>query len=287
MATKKTGTKVSAEDKAKLQSEVTQSIKNAEKQGKQIIEAKQNAGKSTTGLRIGAIILWVVGLAFEIVAILILKGKIPFGDMFNMNIMVGLIGALVLDLAAVIIGSQLWKKANHIHPASEANKFTFWLWNNMGVIAAAICFAPIIILLLNDKNMDKKSKTIVTVVAVIALLIAGVSSYDFNPISQEDLADQVSEAEAMGLEKVYYTEFGNKIHYFPDCQYIKSSFENNNVYEGTMEQAHESGLTEVCSKCASRAAEIIGTGDPVDDVVDNVLDEVVDEVVEEVIDDAA
>ncbi len=279
MATKKTGTKVSAADKEKLQAEVDQSIKNAEKQGRKIVEAKANAGKSTTGLRIGAVILWVLGLAFEIVAILILNGKIPFGDMFNMDIMYGIIIALVLDMIAVIIGSLLWKKANHIHPASKANKLTFWLWNNMGVITAVICFAPIIIILLNNKNLDKKSKSVLTVVAVIALLIAGVTSYDFNPISQEDLEDQVTETETLGLEHVYYTEYGNRIHYFPDCQYIKASFENNNVYEGTMDQAHESGLTEVCSRCASRAAEIVGTGDSVADVVGEVaedLTEVVD-----------
>ena len=52
----------------------------------------------------------------------------------------------VLDLVFVIIGAQLWKKANKIKPASEKNKFLFWLWNNMGVIACAVAFIPFVIL---------------------------------------------------------------------------------------------------------------------------------------------
>ena len=63
---------------------------------------------------------------------------------------------IVLDLIFVVIGSQLWKKANHIKPASEKNKFTFWLWNNLGFIVSVIAFMPIIILILVNKDADKK-----------------------------------------------------------------------------------------------------------------------------------
>jgi len=42
-----------------------------------------------------------------------------------------LIICIVLDLIFVIIGSLLWKKANHIDPISEKNKTKFWLWNNL------------------------------------------------------------------------------------------------------------------------------------------------------------
>jgi len=93
--------------------------------------------------------------------------------------------ALVLDLVCVIIGAQLWKKANHIKPASEKNKFLFWLWNNMGLIACAVAFIPFVILALTNKNADKKTKAIATVVAVIALLIGGLASYDYNLVSEE------------------------------------------------------------------------------------------------------
>ena len=81
-----------------------------------------NAG----GLRAGAVALWVVALVFEIVAVMIFSGKINWTFMPSLY---QVIIALVLDLICVIIGSQLWKKANHIKPASEKNKFLFWLWN--------------------------------------------------------------------------------------------------------------------------------------------------------------
>ena len=66
--------------------------------------------------------------------------------------------ALVLDLVCVIIGSQLWKKANRTKPASKKNKFLFWLWNNMGVIVCAFAFIPFVILALTDKKADKKAQ---------------------------------------------------------------------------------------------------------------------------------
>ena len=74
---------------------------------------------NATGLRIGAICLWVVAIVFEVLALLVVLGK------FNLHFLPTLwqlIILLVLDLACVIIGSQLWKKANHIDPASEKNK---------------------------------------------------------------------------------------------------------------------------------------------------------------------
>jgi uncharacterized BrkB/YihY/UPF0761 family membrane protein len=77
-----------------------------------------------------------------------------------------------LDLLFFIPGSLLWKKANHIDPVSEQNKVKFWVWNNLGTILSVLAFLPIIIFVLTDKKLDKKSKNLVTVVAVVALAIA-------------------------------------------------------------------------------------------------------------------
>ena len=82
---------------------------------------------NATGLRIGAVALWVVAIVLEVVAYLMLIGKINLTFMATLT---QVIIALVLDLVCVIIGSTLWKKANHIKPASEKNKVLFWLWNN-------------------------------------------------------------------------------------------------------------------------------------------------------------
>lgn len=209
-----------------------------------------NAGS----LRIGAVVLWVVALIFEVLALLVVLGKI---NLHFLPTLWQLIILLVLDLICVIIGSQLWKKANHIKPASEANPLKFWLWNNMGVIACVVCFMPIIILMLTNKDLDKKTKAIATVVAVIALLIGGVASYDFNPVSQEQQAAAIS---ALGDENVYWAPFGKVYHTHEDCQALNQSDE---LTVGTVEQAIASNRTRLCSFCAKRDAI---TGVVTDDV---------------------
>lgn len=137
---------------------------------------------NATGYRVGAVLLWIVAIALEVVAVLMFIGKI---DLKFMQVLYQMIAALVLDLVFVIIGSQLWKKANHIKPASEKNKVLFWLWNNMGLIVCAFAFIPFVILALTNKEADKKTKAVATVVAIIAVLIGGLLSYDWNPVSEE------------------------------------------------------------------------------------------------------
>ena len=200
-----------------------------------------NAG----GLRAGAVVLWVVALIFEILALLVVLGKI---NLHFLPTMWQLILLLVLDLVCVIIGAQLWKKANHIKPASEANPLKFWLWNNMGVIACVICFMPIIILMLTNKDLDKKTKAIATVVAVIALLVGGLASYDWNPVSQEQQSAAIN---ALGDTMVYWSPFGHVYHTSEDCSALNRS---DQLTMGTVEQAIAANRTRLCSFCAKRDA---------------------------------
>jgi len=197
-----------------------------------------NAG----GLRAGAIILWVVALVFEVLAFLVLIGKINLKFMPSLY---QIIAFLVLDLVCVIVGSQLWKKANHIKPASEKNKLKFWLWNNMGLIVCAVAFIPFVILALTNKEADKKTKAIATVVAVIALLIGGVASYDWNPVSEEQ---QQAAMEAIS-DDVYWSPFGKVYHTHEDCSSLNQS---DSLTYGTVEQAIAEGRTRLCSFCAKK-----------------------------------
>ena len=212
---------------------------------------------NATGLRIGAVVLWVAAIALEVVAILILNGTI---NLTFMPSLWQLIIALALDLICVIIGSQLWKKANRIKPASKKNKLKFWLWNNMGVIVCAFAFIPFVILALTDKKADKKTKAIATVVAVIALLIGGLASYDFDPVSQEDL-DAASSAIT---DDVYWSPFGKVYHTHEDCQALNQS---DTLTYGTVEEAIAANRTRLCAFCAKR-----------DDITGVVTDQNVDEV---------
>ena len=204
----------------------------------------QEAGPvgNATGLRIGAIVLWVAAIVFEILAILVLFGKI---NLTFIPQIWQLIIFIVLDLVCLIIGSQLWKKANHIDPASEKNKVKFWLWNNMGVIVAAFAFIPFIILTLTNQNADKKTKTIATVAAVIALLIGGAASIDYNPVSAEEKAAAVQEVTG----DVYWSPFGHVYHTHDDCQALANS---ETLTVGDVEQAIAANRTRLCAFCAKK-----------------------------------
>lgn len=197
-------------------------------------------------LRIGAVIAWLVAIALEVVAVLVFRKVIPTSSE-TLFWVLG-IGALVLDLVCVVIGSTLWKKANRIAPASRANKVKFWLWNNMGVIVSVIAFAPFVVLLLTDKNADGKTKKIGSVVAVVALLIAGLLSYDFDPVAKEDL----DAASAVFTGTVYWTGSGSVYHSHEDCQALQQTEALN---AGTVDTAISEGRQRLCKFCAKRDDE--------------------------------
>ncbi len=197
---------------------------------------------NATGLRIGAVLLWLVAFALEVVAVLMLNGKI---NLKFMPTLWQIIVALILDLVFVIIGAQLWKKANRIKPASEKNKVLFWLWNNMGVIACAIAFIPFVILTLINKEADKKTKAIATVVAIIALLIGGVASYDFDPVSEEQQQAAISAIS----DDVYWSPFGKVYHTHDDCSSLNQS---DTLTYGSVEEAIAANRTRLCAFCAKK-----------------------------------
>ena len=215
------------------------------------LEDKGDYKERARSKRILAIVLWVCAIIFEVIGILRLNGVINLFS--NINVTTFLIICILLDLAFFIPGSLLWKKANHIDPASEKDKTKFWIINNLGTILSVLAFLPLIIFVLTNKDMDKKSKGIVTVVAVIALLIAGVTSYDFNPVSKEQL--ERAEKEVLNVSesgKVYWAPHSKKYHVDPDCPAFSQS---ETVYEGTVKQAYEHNLTDPCRRCIPELKE--------------------------------
>lgn len=113
----------------------------------------------------------------------------------------------------------------------------------MGVVAAAVAFLPFIIILLTSKEADKKTKTVGTAVAAVALLIAGVANYDFNPVSAEQLK------EANVGKVVYWTEGGSVFHLDEDCSHLNRSYE---LTAGTPEEAEQAGKSRLCKSCEKR-----------------------------------
>lgn len=203
---------------------------------------KEARHERATGKRIIAIVFWVLAIACEVVFFLTLNKTIYIKD-YQLYVQ---IGALVLDLIFVIIGSQFWKRANDVDPASDANSVKFFLQNQMGLIVSILAFVPIVIVLLTNKDLDKKTKQVLVPVAAVALVLASLLSIDWNPISEEEYQ---ATAQALKGETVYYTQFGKSYHLDPDCRALKNS---SVVYEGTIEEALDAGRNDPCDFCVEQ-----------------------------------
>jgi Na+/proline symporter len=230
------------------------SVNKSDKEGASERSGKSRKG-SATGLRVGAVILWLAAIGFEILVILLLNGTLYLP---NLPLNTWMIIGIVADLICVVIGALLWKKANDYDPASEKNKIKFFLWNQMGVIAAVAAFLPLIVILLKNKKLDPKSKKIVTIVAGVALVIAALFAIDYNPASAEDLEQAEQDSVQLGDGTAYWTTFGRSYHFDPDCQTIINS---DPVYQGTVQDAFDANRNDPCDFCA-------GGGDEVDNVED-------------------
>lgn len=220
-------------------------------------------GKATQ-LRLFAVLLWVLAIAAEVGAIFVLT---KCAKPIETKTWIWMIGLIVVDLILVIIGSMLWKKANRLDPAARKDKVKFFLQNQLGVIISIIAFLPLIVLIFTNKDLDGKQKGILGGIVVLALIIAGLSSADFNPPSVEEYSQQSTFVkELMGDDHVYGTKSGSKYHLYEDCQYLKSD-RTTELFEGTVADlyAHNSKIkpemSSLCSACEKRAAREKGWTD--------------------------
>jgi len=207
-------------------------------------------GKATQ-LRLFSVLLWILALAAEAGAIYVL---ITCAKPIEVISWIWLGGLMAVDLILVIIGSMLWKKANRLDPASKKEKVKFFLQNQLGVIISVIAFLPLVIIIFTNKDLDGKSKGILGGVAIIAMVIAGLASADFNPPSIEEYTEQTSRVEElMGINSVYWTKSGTKYHLYDDCQHINTN-RTEEIFCGTVAQARElKNITELCKTCENKA----------------------------------
>jgi hypothetical protein len=212
---------------------------------KSFIPGSENKAKAKN-LRIFAIISWIVAIGFEIGAIFLLR-KIPIQTTW-------LIVLIAADLIFAVTGSLLWKRSNRLNPASEKERIKFFIQNQLGAIISIIAFLPLVILILTNKDMNGKQKSLVGAIAVIALLIAGFMGIDFNPPSQEKYLAETAQVETLtGQNLVYWTKSGTRYHIYSDCYHINTD-KTEEIFSGTVAQARElKNITELCSTCRSRA----------------------------------
>ncbi|MCL1797359.1 MAG: hypothetical protein FWG24_03490 [Eggerthellaceae bacterium] len=235
------------------------------------------SGNPTT-LRAIAIALWVLAIVCEVVGILFILQKF---DVANSTPFI--IGALILDLILVVIGSFLWKRANKIDPPSEKNPVEFFIKTQLGAIVAVIAFFPILLFLLTDKNMDKKTKTWVSILAGVCLLAAVGLSYEPNPISEEYLQQVMrenAESSDFGANHVKWSTNSRVYHTWEDCSALNRISENN-LRDGTVDDAFDVNKVRMCKLCAGHfniTKGVDGGKDSGDDAVDatNVADDAAD-----------
>lgn len=270
--------KPAAKKEHKIYSASTGQQTSVEQARKEVAQALLSQTKqSTVGLRVGAIVLWLLALGFEVLAILVAVEKFAPKFLDSMPLWLPVVILLALDLACLILGSQLWKKANHINPFSEKNKALFWLWNNLGLVVAVLAFVPFIVILATNKDADPKLKKIGIIAAVVALLIGGAASIDWNPVSKEQ-----KEAAVENITDVVYwtnTRSGKAYHTHEDCQTLNQTDE---LVAGTVSQAIEANRVKLCYFCAKRDGleDKVPTEDGVGEVILNQLEEKVDEAVQ-------
>lgn len=138
----------------------------------------EEALKQERPLRVFAWIAWILAIAGELFAIFYILKQTPI----NMTL---LIVALVVIAVLAILGSRLWRKANELNPASSQDKARFFIQNQLGAIMSIIAFLPLIILILTNKNMDSKQKTLAGGVGIALVIIASLLGINFNPPSIE------------------------------------------------------------------------------------------------------
>ncbi len=207
---------------------------------------EESKGKATQ-LRMFAALSWLGAIGAQIGAIMLL-----FKQPVNMTWIIALI---VVDLALAILGSYLWKKSNRLDPASEKNKFMFFMQSQLGLVVAIIAFLPLVIFVFTSKNLDGKQKGIIGGIAAVALVIAGIAGTDFNPPSVEQYTEQTEQVEGLnnGVNHVFWTKSGKSFHLFQDCGYINSD-RTTEIFQGTVAQARElKNITDLCDRCEKRA----------------------------------
>lgn len=219
------------------------------KNGAVVSEAKPEAQKaevpaqkkSASGLRIGAIVLWVLAIAFEV------------GTIYMLNIAettFAIIG-IAADAICCIVGAQLWKRANRIAPYTGKSKLGAFVWNQMGVIACLIAFIPLgLFLLFKAEKVTPQMKRLLALVFVAAFLGSTAASVDYKPVTAESIQQAQAAAEEINPDfsgTVYWTRWGKSYHLDTNCQSLSRS---EVLISGTLAEAFEAKRNDPCDFCA-------------------------------------
>ncbi len=223
----------------------------------QMEEQETGKKKNTVLWRVLSFVMW--GLA--IVAMYLPQIgdlELPFGAMRMLVLKnyTPMIIDIVVAVALCIGAALLWKKANHIHPVKSHNKIAQFIWNQLGLIMAFLIFFVIgLVLILKNDKLDAKTKKIaIAALAVITLLVGGVSA-DYHPVTQDEVNKVTQEfnIDQNDPDGCFWTTYGKKYHLYGDCQALTNTAADN-LHQTSLQEAWNNNRGELCSFCAKRAA---------------------------------
>lgn len=153
--------------------------------------ASQGQKSAATRLRLFAVIAWIIAIAGEVAAIVLLY-RHTF-DHGNLGLLIGiLVGIAIFAIA----GNLLWKAANKQDPASRADGFKFFVQNQLGAIITLIAFVPLVVLIFMDKDMDPKNKKVAGGVGAVLAIIAALIGVSYKPPSVEQYTQDMNQCAA-------------------------------------------------------------------------------------------
>ena len=107
------------------------------------------------------------------------------------------------------------------------------------------------LILKNDKLDAKTKKLAILVLAVITLLVGGVSA-DYHPVTQDEV-DKVTQEyniDTQDPDGCFWTTYGRKYHLLQDCPYLRNTSEEN-LHHTSLQEARDNNRGDLCSYCAS------------------------------------
>ena len=213
-------------------------VSGAEPTWKPTAESKKQAST----LRVFAIVLWVLAIAAEVFAIFWILRRPAENGAFPTWAWILLLVSLVVIGGLAVGGSLLWKKANRLDPAKKADKFRFFVQNQLGAIITIIAFLPLIIMIFLNTDMDGKQKGIAGALGIVVLLVAGYFGTSVNSPSVEQYSTETNKVvEITGENLVFWTASGKVFHLCDAVSAVNLESKDNTIYSGTVADAHAAG----------------------------------------------
>jgi hypothetical protein len=208
----------------------------------------ESKGKATSR-RVIAVLLWLLAIGGEAFAIFwVLKRPKENGE-FPTWAWILLLGTLVVIAALAFGGSQLWKQANRLDPASTSNPVRFFVQNQLGAIITLIAFAPLIVLIFLNKDMSGKQKGIAGAAGIVLLLVTGFFSSELNAASVEQYSAETAKViELTGDDDVYWVQNSEVYHLCDAASDLQHESQDATIYSGSVADAHAAGLERLTLK---------------------------------------